>query len=75
MERHEIFMQVIRLMADKLKTRLILDAQVDFYSQYDKEHLTPNQMQQKAQDYVRLFLAQELQFSINKSLNPKPKTI
>lgn len=75
MERHEIFMQVIRLMADKLKTRLILDAQADFYSQYDKEHLTPTQTQQKAQDYVRLFLAQELQFSINKSLNPKPKTI
>lgn len=61
------FMEELQKEADTLNKRLIQDGHKDFVEQFSKETgITTADAKMMAQSYVRLFLAQELQFRISK---------
>jgi len=63
------FMEELQKEADTLNKRLIQDGHKDFIEQFAKETgITTADAKIMAQSYVKLFLAQELQFRISKEL-------
>jgi len=63
------FMEELQKEADILNKRLIQDGHKDFIEQFSKETgITTADAKIMAQSYVKLFLAQELQFRISKEL-------
>jgi hypothetical protein len=61
------FMEELQKEADTLNKRLIQDGHKDFIEQFSKETgITTTEAKIMAQSYVKLFLAQELQFRVSK---------
>ena len=64
-----VFMAEIEAAAEKLKTGLIQDAHADFVKTYNNSALTPTDAKRIAEKYTNMYLAQELQLRLNKSLS------
>jgi hypothetical protein len=62
-------MAEIESAAEKLKTGLIQDAHADFVQTYNNSALTPTDVKRIAKKYINMYLAQELQLRLNKSLS------
>jgi len=63
------FMAEIEAAAEQLKKRLIQDAHADFVQMYNNSALTPTDTKRIAEKYTNMYLAQELQLRLNKSLS------
>jgi len=64
-----VFMAEIEAAAEKLKTGLIQDAHADFVQTYNNSALTPTDAKRIAEKYTNMYLSQELQLRLNKSLS------
>ena len=64
-----VFMAEIETAAKKLQTDLVINLHAEYVANHSKDEKTPTETKELAAKMINLFLAEELNFNLNKQIN------
>lgn len=64
-----VFIAEIETAAERLKKDLVMNLHAEYIANHSKDEKTPTETKDLAAKMVNLFLAEELQYNLNKQIN------